>query len=59
MEDGFEATFVVDLALEDVWKAITVPFPAASPRAPHTTTSSSRGHGPGGTCGPAVRRCRG
>ena len=36
MEDGFEATFVVDLALEDVWKAITVPSPAASPRAPHT-----------------------
>jgi hypothetical protein len=27
MEDGFEATFVVDLALEDVWQAITVPSP--------------------------------
>ncbi len=36
MKDDFEATFVVDLALEDVWKAITVPSPAASPRAPHT-----------------------
>ena len=36
MEDGFEATFVVDLALDDVWKAITVPSPVASPRAPQT-----------------------
>ncbi|TDJ25242.1 MAG: hypothetical protein E2O54_11050 [Gammaproteobacteria bacterium] len=27
MEDGFEATFVVDLAIDEVWEAITSPSP--------------------------------